>query len=163
MNSYQTQSEFFLEFNQFCDFQLWWKTSWWKTRQFEDLMHLIFTFLTEFVAGCLARGIFLYFLVANSSKYLTPSNFACFCNNPPRVHLAWLAVIAHSKTHYSVILDKAFFFFSCVIPPNLSYCIVVSIKWLLERLLFIPSGLLECRPFLLWHTTGVYICVCFWR
>ena len=127
------------------------------------LVQLIFTFLTEFVSGCLAGSIFLFFLVANSSKYLTPSNFACFCNNPPRVHLAWLAVIAHSKTHYSVILDKAFFFFSCVIPPNLSYCIVVSIKWLRERLLFIPSGLLECRPFLLWHTTVVYICVCFWR
>ena len=47
------------------------------------LMHLIFTFLTEFVSGCLAWSIFLYFLVANSSKYLTPSNFACFCNNPP--------------------------------------------------------------------------------
>ena len=104
------------------------------------LVQLIFTFLTEFVSGCLAGSIFLFFLVANSSKYLTPSNFACFCNNSPRVHLAWLAVIAHSKTHYSVILDKAFFFFSCVIPPNLSYCIVVSIKWLRERLLFIPSS-----------------------
>ena len=127
MNSYQTQSEFFRVHcpNNSVTFSSDEKQD---SLMIDYLMHLIFTFLTEFVAGCLVRSIFLYFLVANSSKYLTPSNFACFCNNPPGVHLAWLAVIAHSKTHYSVILDKAFFFFSCVIPPNLSYCIVVSIK-----------------------------------
>ena len=133
-------------------------TKWWKTRQLNDWLPYAFEFriFDRICSRVSCLEYFLYFLVANSSKYLTPSNFACFCNNPPPVHLAWLAVIAHSKTHYSVILDKAFFFFSCVIPPNLSYCIVVSIKLLRERLLFIPSGLLECRPFLLWHTTVVH-------
>ena len=125
------------------------------------LVQLIFTFLTEFVSGCLAGSIFLFFLVANSSKYLTPSNFACFCNNPPPCLVGCYCTLQNSlQCHFG---QGILFFFSCVIPPNLSYCIVVSIKWLRERLLFIPSGLLECRPFLLWHTTVVYICVCFWR
>ena len=157
MNSYQTQSEFFLEFNQFCDFQLWWKTSWWKTRQFEDLMHLIFTFLTEFVAGCLARGIFLYFLVANSSKYLTPSNFACFCNNPPPCLVGCYCTLQNSlQCHFGQGI-----LFSSVIPPNLSCCIVVRIKWLRKVAIHSQWTLRMQAFFALTH--WCVLCVCFRR